>query len=299
VAELGWPVAAAAEALGVSRATAYKWLRRYREEGEAGLHDRPSRPRRSPHALPPEKVHEILRARRRLRQGPHRLAWELGIPRSTIYGVLRRHGFSRLADTDRASGVPLRYQASRPGELLHLDVKKLARIPEGGGWRMLGRACRPRGKRGGGYDYLHVALDDATRVAYVEVHPDEKGQTCARFLVEAAGFFAEMGVRIERVMTDRAFSYTHSRAFQEAIQAIGARHKPTRPYRPQENGKAERFIGTLLEEWAYARLYRSGSERLEALSHWLEFYNHRRPHSALGGLPPMAVLVNKVHGNHN
>ncbi len=297
VVELGWPVTAAAQSLGVSRATAYKWLRRHRDEGEAGLLDRSSQPRRCPHALPAHQVHRILRARVRLRRGPHRLAAELGMARSTIYGVLRRHGLSRLREADRTSGAPVRYQATRPGALLHLDVKKLGRIPPGGGHRMLGRSAQTRRARGGGYDYVHVAVDDATLVAYAEIHPDERGETCARFLVRAAGFFAELGVRVERVMTDRALCYTGSVAFAEALGAIGARHRPTRPYRPQENGKAERFIGTMLQEWAYARLYRSNEERLRAFPRWLASYNRHRPHTALGGLPPMVVLVNKVGGN--
>ena len=297
VTVLGWRVSAAAESLGVSRATAYEWLRRYREEGEAGLEDRPSRPRRCPRALPLRKVRRILRARARLRRGPHRLAATLGMPRSTIYGALRRHGPSRLREADRTCGAPVRYQARFPGALLHLDVKKLGRIPDGGGWRMLGRAAGTRRRRGAGYDYVHVAVDDATRVAYAEIHPDERGETAARFLVSVAASFAELGVRIGQVMTDRAFCYTAPGAFAEALAAIGARHKPTRPYRPQENGKAERFIGTMISEWAYARLYRSNEERRRALPRWLYTYDHRRPHTALGGLPPMVVLVNKVGGN--
>jgi transposase InsO family protein len=297
VTVLGWRVSAAAESLGVSRATAYEWLRRYREEGEAGLEDRPSRPRRCPRALPLRKVRRILRARARLRRGPHRLAATLGMPRSTIYGALRRHGPSRLREADRTCGAPVRYQARFPGALLHLDVKKLGRIPDGGGWRMLGRAAGTRRRRGAGYDYVHVAVGDATRVAYAEIHPDERGETAARFLVSVAASFAELGVRIGQVMTDRAFCYTAPGAFAEALAAIGARHKPTRPYRPQENGKAERFIGTMISEWAYARLYRSNEERRRALPRWLYTYDHRRPHTALGGLPPMVVLVNKVGGN--
>jgi len=196
--------------------------------------------------------------------------------------------------------VPVRYVRERPGELLHLDVKKLARIPAGGGHRILGREIGRAGRLGGaGHDYVHVAVDDASRVAYLEALHDERGDTAARFLLAAAAFFASQGVRIERVLTDRAFAYTNSRAFPQAIQALGARHIVTRPYRPQTNGKAERFIKTLLQEWAYARLYRSNEERLHALPGWLEFYNRRRPHTALGGLTPMEALVNNVHGNHS
>jgi len=295
---LGWTAAQAAEALGVSRATAYKWLRRYREEGEVGLEDRSSRPFSTPQALPEGMVQEILSARARLKFGPHRLAPEVGCARSTIYGVLRRHHLSRLRDADRPSAVPVRYVRERPGELLHLDVKKLGRIPPGGGHRMLGRSKETK-RRGHGYDYLHVAVDDASRVAYVDVFPDERGQTTARFLLDAAAFFAQHGVRVEQLLTDRAFSYTHSKAFAEATSALDIHHLVTRPYRPQTNGKAERFIRTLLEEWAYARLYFANDERLGALQDWVQFYNQRRPHTALGGQPPMAILVNNVCGNYN
>jgi transposase InsO family protein len=293
----GWPVVRAAEAMGVSRATAHKWVGRFREEGPAGLEDRSSRPRSCPGALPPGQVRRILRARHRLKAGPHRLGPSLGIPRSTVYAVLRRHGLSRLRDADRPTGIPVRYARERPGELLHLDVKKLGRVPAGGGKRMLGKRTGPAASRGVGNDFLHVAVDDASRVAYVEVHPNERGPTAARFLLAAAAHFAEQGVRVERVMTDRAFAYTHAVVFQEALEVIGARHKLTRPYRPQTNGKAERFIQTLQREWAYARLYRSNEQRLGALRRWVEFYNRRRPHTALGGRPPMAVLVDNVNGN--
>jgi transposase InsO family protein len=298
ITELGWPAAQAAQSLGVSRATAYKWLGRYRAEGRAGLADRPSRPRHCPHALPAVQVRRVLAARRRHRQGPHRLAWRLGMARSTVYGVLRRHHMSRLADTDRTSGVVVRYQRERPGELVHLDVKKLGRIPDGGGHRLHGRAAATRG-RGIGYDYVHSAVDDRSRVAFSQLLPDETGATSARFLVEAAGFFAEHGVRIERVLTDNAKAYAESVVFAETAARLGIRLKRTRPYRPQTNGKVERFNKTLLDEWAYARRYRSNTERRQALSRWLRSYNHQRPHTSLDGLTPVAVLVNNVHGNHS
>jgi transposase InsO family protein len=247
-----------------------------------------------------DAVQQILHARHALRAGPHRLSPALGYARSTVYAVLRRHGLSRLRDLDAPSGAPVRYVRERAGELLHLDVKKLGRIPDGGGHRVLGRAEGRSGRRrGAGYDYLHVAVDDASRVAYVASYPDERGETAARFLLEAAGFFAEQGVRIERVLTDRAFAYTRAHAFTDAVDGLGARRLVTRPYRPQTNGKAERFIQTMLREWAYARLYRSNQERLADLPEWVAFYNHRRPHTALGGLTPMAVLVNNVCGNHS
>jgi transposase InsO family protein len=297
ITELGWPPAQAAEALGVSRATAYKWLARYRAEGSAGLADRPSRPHRCPHALPAAQVRRVLVARRRRRQGPHRLGYHLGMARSTVYGVLRRHHMNRLAHTDRTSGAVVRYQRERAGELVHLDVKKLGRIPDGGGHRAHGRAEGARG-RGIGYDYLHSAVDDCSRVAFSQILPDEKATTAARFLVEAAGFFAEHGVRIQRVLTDNAKAYAESVVFAETAAGLGIRLKRIRPYRPQTNGKVERFNRTLLDEWAYARLYRSNTERRRAFTGWLRFYNHRRPHTALDGLTPMAALVNNAGGNH-
>jgi transposase InsO family protein len=216
--------------------------------------------------------------------------------RSTIYGVLRRHGLSRLAPTDRASGVVVRYQRQHPGELVHLDVKKLGRIPDGGGHRVHGRAAA-RG-RGIGYDYVHSAVDDRSRVAFSQVLPDESAPTAALFLLEAAGFFAEHGVRTERVLTDNAKAYTDSVVFTETAAGLGIRLKRTRPYRPQTNGKVERFNRTLLDEWAYGRLYRSNAERRRAFTRWLPLYNHQRPHASLDGLTPMAVLVNNAHGKH-
>jgi transposase InsO family protein len=223
---------------------------------------------------------------------PHRLGPELGHPRSTVYAVLRREGLSRLTYLDRPSAVPIRYERERPGELIHIDVKKLGRIRPGGGWTMLGMSAETKaGKgRGAGYDYLHVAIDDHSRYAYVEVHPDERGETCTAFLLRAASHMAEQGIRIERVMTDQAKNYTLSKAFATAIGDLGATHLTTRPYRPQTNGKAERFNRTMLDEWAYARLFRSNGARLAALPLWLETYNRRRPHTALGGLPPISRL---------
>ena len=280
-----WRPAVAAEAAGVSRATVYKWLRRYRDEGEAGLCDRTSAPHRRPRALSPSRVQRILRLRRRSMHGPHRLAFALRCPRSTIYAVLRRHGCSRLRDQDRPTRAVIRYVRDRPGELLHIDVKKLGRIPAGGGWRVHGRSEQVRG-RGIGYDYLHVAVDDCSRFAVVGVYPDERGETAARFLRDAVTVFAEQGIRVERVMTDRAFAYVQSRAFQDALAASGVRHLTTRPYRPQTNGKVERFHRTMVEEWAYVRPYASNAQRLAALPRWVDAYNRRRPHTALGGHTP-------------
>jgi transposase InsO family protein len=290
VLELGWSPAAAADAAGVSRATCYKWLRRFREEGDAGLVDRSSRPRLCPGAVGPRAEHQILRARRRLKRGPHYLAAVLGRPRSTIYGVLRRHGRSRLDHTDRPTGVPIRYERDRPGELVHIDVKKLARIPDGGGWRMLGRSTENRRKRHLGYDYIHACVDDHSRVAYVEVHSDERGETCARFLARACAFYAEHGVKVQAVMTDNALNYRRAVAFLEAMEDLGIAHVPIPPYHPRANGKVERFNRTLVEEWAYVRLYTSNAQRLRALHRWVAFYNRRRPHTAVGGRPPITRL---------
>lgn len=231
-----WPVALAAEAAGVSRATAYKWLRRYRAAGEAGLLDRSSRPHRSPRRLGPELEATILQARVRRRFGPHRLSPLLGLPRSTIGKVLARHGFSRLADADGPTGAPIRYVRERPGELIHQDHKKLGRIPPGGGHRFLDRGSgqHNRGGTGWGYDHFEVLVDDASRVAYVAHVPDESGASAARALAEAAVFFAEHGVRIERVMTDNGLAYTNSRTYAAVLDELGARHLRTRPYRPPD-----------------------------------------------------------------
>jgi transposase InsO family protein len=287
VEELGWPVARAAEMSGVSRATAHKWLRRHREDGVGGLEDRSSAPHRRPRALSERHVRRICRARLRAKVGPHRLGPELGLPRSTVYGVLHRRGLSRLDMLDRPTGAPIRrYERERPGELVHLDVKKLGRVPTGGGHRIHGDRRR-RGRKIG-HDFIHVAVDDRSRWAFVQVHADERGDTTAAFLTAAAAHFAELGIRIERVMTDNAKGYVESRAFQAALVSIGATHKRTRSYRPQTNGKAEAFIWTLQREWAYARPYSSNATRLRALARFVDTYNRRRPHTALGGLPPVS-----------
>lgn len=293
-----WPAAEVAEQLGVSRATVYKWLRRYRAEGQAGLLDRSCRPHRSPRRLPDQQLAAILRARTRRRYGPHRLAPLTGHPPSTIYHALRRAGMSRLRHADRLTAAPIRYEACHPGALLHVDHKKLGRVPPGGGHRMRGREQRRHDLKGVvGYDHFEVFVDDASRLAAVVQVPDELGVSAARALELAAAEFAAVGIRIERVLTDNGASY-RSRAFAAVLERLGARHRWTRPYRPQTNGKAERFIRTLLDEWAYVRLYRSNAERLAALPRYVDFYNRRRPHTAIGGLVPLAA-VNNVLKHHS
>ena len=299
VEELSWPAAQVAEAAGVSRATVYKWLRRYRTEGQPGLQDRTSRPKRSPRALSAEQIARILKLRRGLKRGPHRLAPLLGHPRSTIYTGLRRHGCARLRDFDRVTGRPLRYVRQHAGELVHVDVKKLGVIPPGGGHRIWGKTAAAGRHRGRGYDGVDVAVDDATRVAFVSVFPDQSARSAIQFTQATHHFFGQHGVRVERIMTDQHRSFAFSKAFQAALADLGIRHVMTRPYRPQINGKAERFIQTLLADWAYVRLFPNNAERLRALPRWVRFYNQRRPHSELGNQPPWAYFVNKVRGNHS
>ncbi len=293
----GWPAAHVADQLGVSRATAYKWVRRYRAEGEAGLLDRSSRPHRSPRRLSDAAEAEILEARSRVRYGPDRLGPMLGRPPSTVHRVLVRRGFSRLRDTDRVTAAPVRYVACHPGALLHQDHKKLGRVPDGGGWRALGREQRPYGGYArAGYEHLEVIVDDASRYAVVVPVADETGRSAARALEVAAARFAGLGIRIERVLTDNGRPY-RSIAYESVLASLDAKHKRTRLYRPQTNGKAERLIQTLLNEWAYARPYDSNQDRLAALPEFVDFYNRARPHTALGGRSPLDI-VNNVSGDH-
>ena len=297
--QAGWPAAHVAEQLGISRATAYKWVRRYRAEGEDGLFDRTSRPHRSPRRTSDTLEARILAARAEWRYGPDRLGPMLGLPPSTVHRVLARRGFSRLRDTDRVTAAPVRYVACHPGALLHQDHKKLGRIPDGGGWRSEGRASRPnRGYANIGYEHLEVVIDDASRYTVVVPVPDETGASAASALEIAAAEFARLGIRIERVLTDNGMAYTRSRAYAQTLAGLGARHRRTRPYRPQTNGKAERVIQTLLNEWAYARPYRSNDERAAALPAFVDFYNRRRPHTALGGRSPLDA-VNNVPRDHS
>jgi len=290
--------------LGVSRATGYKWWARYRREGPAGLHDRPSRAHRIPARTSPDTELRVLELRRARKLGPHRIAPLVGMAASTVHAVLRRHGLSRLAWMDRPTGrVIRRYERDRPGELVHVDVKKLGRLRDGGGWRVHGRDSleRRRSRYGPrvGYDFVHAAIDDHTRLAYAEIHPDEQAATCAGFLRRAAAWFAEHGIEsVERVMTDNALTYRRSAAWRDALAEIGAQARFTRRYRPQTNGKAERFNRTLLDEWAYQRPFTSNTERATALPVWLHTYNHHRTHTAIGGQPPI-TRVNNAAGSYS
>ena len=304
VIEQGWSLTEAAEAAGVSERTAGKWVRRYRAEGEAGLLDRSSAPHTVHNVTPPERVEAITALRRVRFTGPE-IAEVLEMPTSTVSAVLCRIGLARLSRLDPPEPVR-RYERSRPGELIHVDVKKLGRIVGGAGHRVLGREGRSRNptRRDGsgvrraqvGWERVHVCVDDATRLAYVEVLPDERARTAIGFLHRALAFYRSHGIEVERLMTDNGPAYA-SAAHALACRAMGIRHIRTRPYRPQTNGKAERFIRTMLREWAYAGVYGSSSERAAALSGWLERYNSTRRHGALGHRPPIARL-RELQGNN-
>ncbi|MFD5971507.1 IS481 family transposase, partial [Streptomyces sp. NPDC060311] len=279
----GRPVAHVAAEMGISRVTAHKWVRRWRAEGEPGLHDRSSRPGATPHRTPATTEEQVCHLRQDRKLGPARIGPILGLPASTVHRILTRHGLNRLAFLDRPTGQRIRrYEREKPGELVHVDVKKLGRIPDGGGHKVLGRQAGRATRSNVGFDYIHSAVDDHTRLAYSEIHDDEKAATCAAFLRRAAAFFLTHGIdRIERVLTDNAWPYRKSFAWQQALTDLGAAGKLTRAYRPQTNGKVERFNRTLLEEWAYLRPYTSNTERTEALADFLHTYNHHRCHTAL------------------
>ncbi|HYN93813.1 MAG TPA: IS481 family transposase [Pilimelia sp.] len=295
--QAGWPPARIAEQLGVSRPTVHKWIGRYRDEGEAGLQDRSSRPHTTPARTAPAVEAQILTLRRAARRGAVFLAGELDLVASTVGRVLTRHQVPHLAAIDPITGArvrrrhtAVRYERPRPGDLLHIDVKKLGRVPDGGGWRLHGRKEEVRG-RGNGYDYLHVAVDDHSRVAYIEALPDERDSTCAGFLHRAVTWFREHGVTVLRILTDNAKVYRVGGDWRAVCVALGLRRRFIKPGCPWTNGKAERLNRTLLAEFAYARPWLSNTDRLAALDNWVGRYNTRRAHSALGGRPPITRLA--------
>ncbi len=297
----GWKQAHIAAAMGISRKTVRYWLDRFATEGEAGLADRSSRPHHCPIRTPAEIEAQIITVRTRERRGRDWIAAELGLPARTVSRVLARHHLPHLAELDPMTGQRLRasktttvrYERDRPGELVHMDVKKLGRIPDGGGWRGHGWSTANHQSRVDkspvGYDYVHSLVDDHSRLAYSEILPDEKGPTCAAFLDRAIGYFATRGItRIERLMTDNAWAYRWS--LRQVCAAHGIRQKFIRPHCPWQNGKVERLNRTLATEWAYRQVFTSNNERAAALAPWIEYYNTRRRHQALGGLPPISRL---------
>ena len=299
--QTGWKQAHIAAAMGISRKCVKTWIDRYAAEGEPGLHDRSSRPHACPRRTNPDLEERIIAMRRKERRGPAWIGAELGVPARTVSRVLARHGLPRLCELDMMTGeviraskaTAVRYEREHPGDLVHMDVKKLGRIPDGGGWRAQGQTSanhRARlDKTPIGYDYVHSMVDDHSRLAYSEVLPDEKGQTCAGFLERAIAYFAFHGItRIERLMTDNAWAYRWS--LRELCAVHGIRQKFIRPHCPWQNGKAERLNRTLQTEWAYRKTFTSSAERAAALVPWLEYYNTRRSHSALGGQPPTSRL---------
>lgn len=311
----GWSVRRAAERFQCSPATASRWLRRYR----AGLPltDRSSRPASSPSRLARRTERRIIALRFTRQWGPHRIAYHLGLHRSTVGRVLARYRMPNLTQVDRTTGLPVRkprpvrYEAAAPGELVHVDIKKQGRIPDGGGWRAHGRgsaqdqrskAARLRAFRSGaapgrGYRYLHHAVDDYSRVAYSEILPDERKETASAFWRRACAYFSRIGVTVSAVLTDNGACY-RSRSFAAALAETKVKHRRTRPYRPQTNGKVERFNRTLEAEWAYAAVYTSDDARAATYDAWLHHYNHHRPHTGIGGAVP-SDRVHNLTGNYS
>ncbi|WBQ05419.1 IS481 family transposase [Kribbella sp. CA-293567] len=312
IVDQGWSCAAAAKMFMVAAKTARKWAQRYRAEGPAGMADRSSRPRRSPFKTPPHLVRRIVRLRWRHRLGPVQIAGRLGLPASTVHAVLVRCRINRLSRIDRVTGEPLRrYEHDYPGSLIHVDVTKFANIPDGGGWRYLGKQQGDKNRAGTalrtgrtakghpniGTAFVHTVIDDHSRLAYAEIHTNEKASTATAVLQRAVAWFTHHGVTVERVLSDNGSCY-RSHAWHDTCTALAITPKRTRPYRPQTNGKIERFHRTLADGWAYARLYNSTNQRNTALPGWLHFYNHHRAHSAIGGKPPISRLTN-LPGHHS
>jgi transposase InsO family protein len=275
--------------MNVSRQTAHKWWRRYLAEGVEGLRDRSSRPRSCPHQTPAQLERRIVDLRRSRRLGPARLAPIVQVPASTVHRVLVRHGVNRLRWLDRPTGRTIRrIHTDRCGELVHIDVKKLARVPPGGGHRMLGRNTETKRHRGGGYTHIHTAIDAHSRLAYSEFAGEENTANCVAFLQRAVAWFAQRGITIERILTDNGNGY-RSKAWAARCADLGITHTRTRPYRPATNGKVERFNRTLADEWAYARLWSSETSRRRGLDRYLHRYNHHRNHTAIGAPPASRV----------
>jgi transposase-like protein len=296
------PVAHVAAELGVSRQCAHRWVRRFREEGVSGLANRSSRPHRCPRRTAPAVETAVVELRRTARRGQDWIGAELAVPPRTVCAILRRHQVPYLRECDPLTGevirasktTAVRYERDHPGELIHMDVKKIGRIPDGGGWkahgRQMGRAAAQKKARIG-FDYVHSAIDDHSRLAYSEISTDEKGATCGAFLTRAADYFNMHGITtIERVITDNHFSYRRSNDVAAAVAALGAKHVFIKPHCPWQNGKVERYNRTLQIEWAYRQIFLSNTERSAALAPWLEFYNTGRRHSAIGGKPPISRL---------
>jgi transposase InsO family protein len=299
--QAGWPQAHIAKAMGISRKCVKTWLDRYATEGEAGLRDRSSRPHHTPRRTSAEVESRVVELRRRERRGPAWISAELGVPARTVSRILVRHAMPPLAALDPITGqviraskaTAVRYEREHPGELVHMDVKKIGRIPDGGGWRVHGRANRDatRDRKAKiGYDYVHSLVDDHSRLAYSEVLPDEKGLTCAGFLDRALAYFAAHGIaQVRELMTDNAWSYRWS--LRELCAIHGIRQIFIKPHCPWQNGKVERLNRTLQTEWAYRQVFTTNTDRAAALAPWLEHYNTQRRHSALGGLPPISRLL--------
>lgn len=297
VVDAGRPVAHVAKELGISRQCAHRWVRRYKAEGPPGLLDRSSRPRSSPTRTSPDREQLVLESRIRLRAGPLRIAADTGVPARTVSRVLARHYVPALAWCDPMTGEVIRaaratanrYEHKRPGEMVHIDVKKLGRIPDGGGWRAdpsQTRRNHATGHQRVGFDYVHAVIDDHSRLAYAEIHADEKGVTAAGVLLRAAAFFAACGIAsIKRVLSDNAFAYRKSAAFKDAVAELGAVQRFIKPHCPWTNGKVERLNRTLQTEWAYRQVFTSNDERSAALAPWLNFYNTERIHTGIGATP--------------
>jgi transposase InsO family protein len=313
IVDQGWPPARAAERYDVSGRTARKWADRYRDEGPAGMTDRSSAPRRQPNRTPAPMVRKIVHLRRKQRLGPVEIGDRLDLPPSTVHAVLVRCRLNRLSHVDRATGEPIRrYEHQHPGDLLHVDVKKLGKVPDGGGWRYVGRQQGEKNRaatvaRTGtprtkwrdpviGTCYLHTVIDDHSRVAYVEAREDETKETATEVLKNAVAWFADRGVTVRRVLSDNGSCYK-SRLWRQTCLDLGITPKKTRPYRPQTNGKIERFHRTLADGWAFKKFYNSESARLAALPAWVHQYNHHRPHSAIGKAAPITRLDN-LAGHH-